>query len=203
MSPRNIAISGILAVVILLLVLGAFGWANADFDFTEDYISKLGAVGQPNALGFNLIGFVMVGVLMMVFGRSYGLLLGDRLLALLLALFGVGYALTAIPVDMHSYDTSASKAHTLAICLGAASWMLGLARISYLSHVSTRIKRRAKIAAILLMTSIIGVVIGWWSMPVAHRLVFAVIFGWTAITSVGLLLRHEQKSRPIRSDTGK
>ena len=29
---------------------------------------------------------------------------------------------------------------------------------------------------------------GIWTMPITHRLVFAVVFGWTAITSIDLLI---------------
>jgi hypothetical protein len=36
---------------------------------------------------------------------------------------------------------------------------------------------------------IIGSVVGLWSIPVTHRLIFGIVFGWTAITSFELILR--------------
>lgn len=41
----------------------------------------------------------------------------------------------------------------------------------------------AKIAATLVVLTILGGVAGLWTMPVTHRLVFIVVFGWIVTTS--------------------
>ena len=99
-NRKIIGAIGLSAVTILFVALIVFGSLNKDFSFFNDYISKLGAVGEPNALGWNIIGFVLVGLLLSIFGVMYGLFLSDKILAVLLSLFGIGFAFTAIPADM-------------------------------------------------------------------------------------------------------
>lgn len=41
--------------------------------------------------------------------------------------------------------------------------------------------------AILLAPPIVGDLVGFWSMPVTHRLVFSVVFGWVVPTSIRLM----------------
>ncbi len=187
LTARNIGIIGLLSVLILIAALLIFGFLNTDFSFLNDFISKLGAKGEPNALWFNLIGFVAVGILLFIFGLLYGKLLNDKLLSILLSLFGLGFAFTAIPIDMEFSRTSVSKAHIVAICLGLAFWLFGLSRLGYNQNLKRKIRNRANLTAVILVLSMIGFVFGIWSMPITHRLVFMIVFGWTAITSIELI----------------
>ncbi|MEM6751225.1 MAG: DUF998 domain-containing protein [Planctomycetota bacterium] len=177
-----------------LIAVGLFGGAlvvvavlTLGFDYWNDYVSKLGAIGQPYAIWWNLIGFLAVGAVFAVFGVAYGRVVGDRLAGLLLAAFGLGFGLTAIPVDLEQSASAASKAHIVAACLGVGAWMFALARIAQLRRLPRSVRRRANITAALVVLPILGLVAGRWSLPVTHRLVFAVMFGWVVITSVGLL----------------
>ncbi|MET1260574.1 DUF998 domain-containing protein [Flagellimonas sp. DF-77] len=189
MKPKEKQVGwlGLLAPTLLLLALLVFGSLNPEFRFQEDFISKLGAQGAPNALGFNLIGFGAVGILLTGFGFGYGRLLHDRLLAILLAFFGIGFAFTGLPIDFEEADSAVSKAHIVAICLGLAAWLFGLSRLGANHNLEPRVRKRANRTAVLLVLAIIGFVAGLWSMPMTHRLVFLVVFGWTAITAVKLL----------------
>jgi hypothetical membrane protein len=191
-SKQLTGVLGLSAVIIFVLALILFGNLNKEFSFFNDYVSKLGAVGEPNALGWNIIGFVVVGLLLFFFGMLYGKSLGDKLLSILLSLFGVGFAFTSIPFDMELSNTSVSKAHIVAICLGLACWLFGLSRMGYNPRLDQRLRNRANITALLLLAVMIGFVVNLWSMPIAHRLVFGIVFGWTAITSIGLLKSHPQ-----------
>jgi len=187
LTEKNIGIFGLLSVLILITALLIFGLLNSNFSFGEDFISKLGAKDQPNALWFNLIGFATVGMLLFIFGLSYGKLLNDRLLSILLSLFGLGFAFTAIPIDLQIANAPTSKLHIVAICLGLAFWMFGLSRLGYNQKLKSKIRNRANFTAVILILSILGFVFGFWSMPITHRLVFIVVFGWTAITSIELI----------------
>lgn len=71
---------GLSSVLILIIALVSFGFSNPGFRFINDFISKLGAKGEPNAFWFNPFGFITVGLLLFVFGLSYGDLLNDKLL---------------------------------------------------------------------------------------------------------------------------
>ena len=191
LTQRHIGILGLLSVITLLTTLLVFGLLSPDFSFTEDFISKLGARGQANALWFNLFGFVTVGILLFLFGLLYGKLLNDTLLSVLLSLFGLGFAFTAIPVDLSVANAAESKAHTVAICLGLAFWLFGLSRLGYNQKLSNKIRHRANLTAVLLVASMLGFVFKIWSMPMTHRLVFMIVFGWTAISSIELINKKD------------
>lgn len=190
-SRKTVGILGLSSVAVLLVALLVFGSINKDFSFIDDFISKLGAKDEPNAIWWNLIGFVLVGVLLFTFGISYGILLKDKLLAVLLSLFGLGFALTAIPMDMQLENASVSKAHIVAICLGLAFWLFGLSRMGYNPQLKKRVRKRANTTAIMLVLAMVGSVIELWSMPITHRLVFGIVFGWTAISSSELLVNDQ------------
>ncbi|MFY0592953.1 DUF998 domain-containing protein [Roseivirga sp.] len=187
LSEKKIGILGLSSVIFLMTALLLFGLTNTNFSFINDFISKLGAKGEPNAFWFNITGFVLVGLLLFAFGLAYGKMLKDKLLSILLSLFGIGFALTAIPMDMELSRTPVSKAHIVAICLGLACWMFGLSRLGYNKQLKRHIRLRANITATILMLSMIGFVLELWSMPIAHRLVFGIVFGWTGITSIELI----------------
>ena len=186
-SIKTTGIIGLATVLLLLTALLIFGNLNNDFSFFKDYISTLGAKGAPFALGWNICGFALVGIGLVGFGFMYGLLLKDKIVAFCLSLFGVGYAFTAIPMDMELVNSAVSKAHILAICIGLAAWLTALSRIGFNKSIKKTIRHRANTIALLLLASMIGYVTGLWSMPLTHRLVFGLVFGWTTITSIGLL----------------
>ena len=190
-SAKSVGTIGLFSVMILIVSLLVFGFSNDNFSFFDDFMSKLGAKGEPHALWFNLIAFVMVGSLLFVFGLTYGQLLQDKILSVLLSLFGVGFAFTAIPVDLQEANAPVSTAHTVAICLGLACWMFGLSRLGYNPRLEKSIRNRANCSAAILLIPIIGFVLGLWSMPITHRLVFGVVFGWTALTSMHLIREHQ------------
>ncbi len=196
---KKAALSGLAAPLVFACALVTFGYLNADFDFFNDFVSELGATGAPNALGWNLLGFATVGVLLTVFGLAYGKVIQDRPTGVLLAFFGFGFGLTALPTNLETTDTPLAKAHVIAICLALACWLLGLARMSANQRLDPRIRVRAKVAAILIVIPIIGFTLGFWSMPLTHRLVFLVVFGWTSLTAAGLLRGNHDDRRPLRN----
>jgi hypothetical protein len=91
--------------------------------------------------------------------------------------------------------TPMSKAHIISIYLGLAFWLLGLSRLGYNRQLKKGIRNRANFTATILTLSIIGSVLELWSMPVTHRLIFGIIFGWTAITSFELILRKGRNEK--------
>ncbi|MEM1406817.1 MAG: DUF998 domain-containing protein [Bacteroidota bacterium] len=92
-----------------MISLLVFGFLNDNFSFINDFISKLGAKGQPYALWFNLSAFVVVGTLLFAFGLTYGQLLKDKVLSILLSFFGLGFAFTVIPVDLQMANSPVSQ----------------------------------------------------------------------------------------------
>lgn len=184
---------GISSVVIFGAALVTIASLTHEFSYLEDFVSKLGAQGQPYALWWNLIGFLMVGTLLAAFGFFYGKVINDRLVGICLALFGIGFATTAIPIDLGNSESALSTAHVLAICLGLGGWMFGLARLAHIKTTERTVRYSANIAATLVVLPMLGFVAGLWSMPVTHRLVFAIVFGWVGFTSFRLLSNIRKK----------
>lgn len=191
---RITAYLGISAVVIFGTTLVAIASLTPEFSYFEDFVSKLGAQGQPYAIWWNLIGFLLVGILLTTFGYNYGRIVDDRFVGICLALFGVGFAATALPLDLADSESALSKAHVVAICFGLAGWMFGLARMAQFKRLEKSVRYSANIAAVLVVLPMFGFVAGLWSMPLTHRLVFAVVFGWTFFTSLRLLQRNTLQS---------
>ncbi|WP_425392042.1 DUF998 domain-containing protein [Ekhidna sp.] len=180
---------GIAAISLFFISLIVFGLLNQNFQFMSDFISKLGAKGEPYALWWNLTGFLLVGITLTIFGFAYGMIIKDKLVGILLSLFGLGFAFTAIPMDMINDRSPVSKAHIVAICLGLACWLFGLARMGYNPALASKVRRRANVAAILLVSAMAGFALQLWPMPLTHRLVFIVVFGWTLLASVELVMK--------------
>ncbi len=187
MSPKQTGIIGIAAVALFFINLLIFGLLHPDFNFLTDYISKLGYKGTALALWWNVLGFGLTGILLSTFGLFYGHLVKDKLAGALLSLFGLGFMFTAIPFDLANETAGVSKAHILAITLGLAAWLFGLARLGYNKSLSARVRKSANIAAGILGVFMIGSMLELWSQPIAQRLVFAVVFGWTLVSALALL----------------
>ena len=118
MGLRQItAYLGITSVLIFGITLVIIANLTPEFSYLEDYVSKLGAQGQPYAMWWNLIGFLLVGTLLTGFGLFYGQVIKDLWVGIFLALFGVGFAATALPIDLAVSESAFSKAHVVAICL--------------------------------------------------------------------------------------
>ncbi|MDG2449651.1 MAG: DUF998 domain-containing protein [Saprospiraceae bacterium] len=191
LGRKLVGVIGLSSVVILIAALITFGFSNNEFSFFDDFISKLGALGQPNAIWFNLTAFVLVEILLIVFGFCYGRLLNNQLLSILLSLFGLGFSFTAISTDMNIPNSHYSKAHMVSICLGLAFWLFGLSRLGSNPMLQKKIRMRANFTAIALVLSMAGFGLGLWSMPITHRLVFGIVFGWTAVTSIELIFNKQ------------
>ncbi|MEM1176258.1 MAG: DUF998 domain-containing protein [Pseudomonadota bacterium] len=191
---RLAAYTGLAAVGLFAIALVVFSGLDADFHTFDDYVSKLGARGKPYGLWWNLIGFLLVGLLLAVFGYAYGRILNDKLVGTLLVVFGLGFALTAIPIDETDGVSGLSTAHILAICLGLAAWMFALARLAHVSTTSPKARRAANFAAGLFFIPLIGQALELWLMPHTHRLVFVIVFGWLVWTAVQLLTEQDAQA---------
>ena len=163
-----------------------FGFLRPDFDFFVDFISKLGAKGQPYASCWNVVGFGAVGLLLAAFGWLFGLCRNDRVLGACLMVAGLGFSLAAIPTDFADAQSTLSKAHFVSICLSLAGYCFGLARLT--GSRSTGFERiTANWVIALAILPIVGVSGGVSAEPVAHRIILTVVFTWVVLSSLRLL----------------
>ena len=180
---------GITSVGLFVFVFLVVSTLTPGFDILHDYISKLGAKGQPLATWWNAIGFVAVGVTFSLFGWTYGRSVKDNVVGICMVVTGFGFALGAIPADFVNPDAPLSKAHFVSICLSLAGWCLGLARMGHVGAGDNQARKSANIAGVLAVIPMIGTAFGVFSAPVAHRLVLGVVFAWVVFASMRLISR--------------
>ena len=124
------AVFGLMSVSVFACSFVLFGSLHPDFDIFNDFISKLGGQGQPNAFCWNVLGFATVGLLLAAFGWLFGLCRNDRTLGACLMVSGFGFSLAAIPADFADGQSPLSKAHFVSVCLSLAGFCFGLARLA-------------------------------------------------------------------------
>lgn len=184
---------GIASVGLFVFAFLTFSILTPGFDMWNDYISLLGAQGQPFATLWNLVGFISVGVMFSAFGWAFGRAANDHWVGVCLTVSGIGFAMAAIPADFINSDTPLTKAHFVSICLALASWCIGLARMGHSGVGDNVVRMSANIAGTLAVLPMIGTAVDLLTAPVSHRLVLGVVFGWVIFASVRLLIRTNPK----------
>ncbi|MEO1523973.1 MAG: DUF998 domain-containing protein [Planctomycetota bacterium] len=196
-TKRTLACCGLTSVATFLISFCVFGALDDNFDWVNDYISKLGSRGQPNALAWNLFGFAVPGFSLAVFGWFRGVLSDDRLLGGCLVVAGLGFAAGAIPADLTDNETPFSKAHFVAICVSLAGWFFGLARLTRSTFVDETLRRAAQIVTALTFVPLLALGVDSELGPVAHRVLLVVIFGWVALVSARELFSPSPARRGV------
>ena len=187
MTIRLTAFTGLLAVLCFCISFIVIATQTEGYHYFTDYLSLLGAEGKPLALFWNLFGFVIVGILIAVFGWGYGVILNDKIVSSCLLITGIGFSIGGVPFNFSDISATYSVVHFVSISLSLAGWFLALARMAALSSIENKFKKRANRLIVLVLIPIIGLVTNIIPEPIAHRLIIIVIFSWIVITSVELL----------------
>lgn len=122
--------SGKLAGLWLFVCLFSFGAAYPGYSQLTKAVSELGAFGAPHALLWNLLGFGLTGLLILLFGTGLQRLLtrqgvkstgGWAVIAL-----GLFFAATAVPADFERrLESPWTQAHALFVLLGPVAFLWG------------------------------------------------------------------------------
>ena len=189
---RNADTAGIAAAACFLAALVGFGMALDGYSQARHPVALLGASGVPRALAFNLLGFVLPGLLAMVVAlrlrrglahdAGWAARIGTRLVLLSALAFA---AQGLLPLDPGDLDHRASRWHATAwmlwwiafvpgALLGALGpfRMPGLRRFAWLSLVA---------ATLVVFFAVLAPVV---PAGVAQRTAFMAWFGWLALAPV-------------------
>ncbi len=183
--------SGWLALGAFVLALLGFGAALPGYAAVLHPVALLGARGTPHALGFNLLGFVLPGVLAMALAvallqrlpvTGWRVRIGGQLLLL----SGLGFAALGVrPLDPADLDGRASQWHASAwlLWLVAAVAGLGLSGLGLRASVSPALGWRA-----LACAGVVAAAALWpWPMPaLAQRVAFVAWLAWLAFAGWAL-----------------
>ena len=175
--------------ILFVASVWGFGAAMPGYSQTQYPVSLLGATGVPRALAFNLLAFVLPGLVAGLLavelrarlpsGAGWWSRLGTQML--LLSALGLA-AMGLLPLDPQDLESEPSRLHgtawmgwVIAFVLGSAAVAIGLGRKRLavrLAWVSGAASLALPLAAFLL-PELVGA-------GVAQRLAFAVWFGWFA-----------------------
>ncbi len=180
--------SGLAAALAWLAAVVGFGARLPGYDQMRHPVALLGAHGVPGAMPFNLLGFMLPGVLAVVTvsglarrlpsGAGWPLRLGVQMqMVAALAFIGMGL----LPLDAGDVDGPASGLHASMWMLWALAFMLGAMLLSWGRQPGWR---RVAIPGWLvgMLVFVLGFVLGG---PFAQRLLFLLWGLWLALLPVG------------------
>ncbi|WP_312002475.1 DUF998 domain-containing protein [Stenotrophomonas sepilia] len=180
---------GLLAAVVFVLAVSGFGAGLEGYAQARHPVALLGARGVPHALAFNLLGFVLPGVLAAVVAerlrRSLPATAGwaPRVGSQMLRLAGLGFAaMGLLPLDVDDLHGPASQLHASAWMI----WVLGfVAGTLLLGTTQLRQAHGRALGALALGCGVLAAVAafalqGVLPAPLAQRLAFACWVAWLA-----------------------
>ena len=182
MSPTGPMQRPLIALLVFMAAAIGFGIVSPDFGHARHPLALLGALGEPHALAFNLLGFVLPGALLAWLGwslRGAQVAPGWRVriglqLVLLSALCFAAQGLR--PLDPTDLLAPASRLHVVAWMLWWIAFVPGALLLARASG------RAALVIALLVLLFALG---GGDLLPapIAQRMAFLLWFGWWLLAS--------------------
>ncbi len=203
MNERVAGGIGITAFAIFWAALFAFGASRTDYSHFHKAVSELGVLGAPHASAWNLIGFIVPGLLLALFGTGLATAIDGRRGALwwLLVLSGLCFAATGVvPGEMRNgspiMESPLTLGHLLFSNLSPLLWAIA----SF--YVICRVKKNpswepfkslATVYAVVCVGGFLLGIVGSAAIPsladmpgLVQRFCFAFYFGWFLIMSFHL-----------------
>lgn len=173
------------ALVAWAAALLVFGALSPGFSLALQPVALLGAQGEPRALWFNLVAFVLPGLLLAWLAlrlrtRAGGSAWVARVGLQLVMLSALAFAAQGLlPIDPRDLDAAASRHHALAWTL----WWIAFLPGGVLAPLGWASQRAAGMALALLVP--VAAMLGPELMPapLAHRLACVAWFAWWVLAS--------------------
>lgn len=170
-----------------------FGLALPGYSQSAHPVAVLGAKGFPHAMAFNLLGFVLPGLLASVVMLELRLRLPTRagwplrIGAQLLLLSSLGFvALGLLPLDPADLHNASSSYHATAWMLWWVAFVPGTALLALGLRAQTawRTVVRASVVASLLLLMLVLFAVDWLPAGTAQRVAFAAWWAWLCVTGL-------------------
>ena len=110
MSPTAAGVYGLAGTVLFTIALITFAESYPGYSHATKAVSELGAIGAPHGMAWNIIGFILPGLLLAFHGWGLGRVTQSPLVSVLLAISGLAFASTSIPADMSDMNARHSAA---------------------------------------------------------------------------------------------
>jgi hypothetical membrane protein len=191
---------GIAACIVFWTAMLVFGRLRPSYSQSLDAISELGALGTPNAVLWNVIGFITPGLLLAAEGRAIAVSVDSkqsrsgRIARWLLPLFGLAVAGQGfVPARMANGELIVTswltRGHLIMSLISAIAWVF--ATLMLVAPMKRDPNWRGlhiiNLAAVLLV--IAGSIALRGALPdgLVQRLIDAVVFAWFVLMSVKLV----------------
>ena len=173
------------ALLVCVAAVAAFGASSPDFGQLRHPVALLGADGEPNALAFNLLGFVLPGALLGWLAWRWRSQAGNygwraRLGLQMLLLSALAFAAQGLlPLDPTDLLAPASRAHAVA---WSAWWIAFVAGGVLLAG-----GRGGRVGLLVVLGVLLLAMAGASLVPaaLAQRLAFLGWFGWWLLAARG------------------
>lgn len=147
----------VLAATVFWIALGVFGVARTGYSQFTKAVSELGAVGAPHALAWNVLGFIVPGLLLATGGVAIATVVDGRrgTLRWLLAGSGVAFAATGVfPAVMHDGSplmrAPSTVGHVVMLLLSSLLWLVAIGVL--LRKVAREPRRRRMLTPFVIVT---------------------------------------------------
>lgn len=181
---------GLLAAAIFVLAVVGFGATLDGYAQARHPVALLGARGVPHALGFNLMGFVLPGLLAAAVAECLRRRLAatagwaPRVGSQMLLLAGVAFAaMGLLPLDVDDLHGPASQLHASAWMVWVLGFVAGalLLGISYLRQGLGKALGGVAVTCAVLAAVAAFALQGMLPAPLAQRVAFACWAVWLAL----------------------
>jgi hypothetical membrane protein len=208
---RRAVICSVLAATFFWIALVAFGAARTGYSQLTKAVSELGAVDASHAFAWNVLGFIVPGLLLAAAGAALGNVVAGRRGALrwLLAGSGVAFAGTGVFPAVMSYGSPVMHApstvgHVVMLLLSSVLWLVGigvLARRIVREPGRRQLLKPFVIVTVVALSGLAANVLHSAIEPLAHRpglaqrLGFAGYFLWFVSLSLWLAISTMERTR--------
>lgn len=202
---RGLPYVGFAGAIFFAIAVVGFGLALPGYSQSAHPVAVLGAKGFPHAMAFNLLGFVLPGLLASVVMLELRLRLPAaagwslRIGAQLLLLSSLGFvALGLLPLDPADLHNASSSYHATAWMLWWVAFVPGavLLAVGLRGQMVWRTVVRISAVTALLLLMLVLFAVDWLPAGTAQRVAFAVWWVWVGVAGFTPRARLTAKSHP-------
>ena len=195
---RAARFSGVAAALFFVAALVGFGAALEGYEHRQYPVALLGAMGFPRALAFNLLAFVLPGMLAGVVtielrrrlpaDAGWPLRIGAQLVFLSTLAF---IAMGLLPLDTNDLESNTSRMHGSAWMLWSVAFMPGASLLAFGLWRDPVWGRFARIS----LAGALGVLVAAYFLTafippgIGQRIAFALWFAWLVVAGVARIPR--------------
>jgi hypothetical membrane protein len=188
-ASRFAIFCGIAAPIWFVAALMLFAALRPEYSHLTKAVSELGALGTPNALAWNLLGFGAVGAMVMAFAVGFGRIARSWASMFTIGISGLGFAAAGLfPADMSDLQSTITKLHIASSILSFAGFISAVVVVGWTLWRRCGWPRFAGAATIFGVIAIASVVAREFSIPtgLAQRINFVAYLLWVAIVAGGV-----------------